>query len=60
MVESLLSANQHYIKQVECQPALHKTIKPYVGVLTIARTPLNANHRHVYTIQVLQFINHDV
>ena len=41
MAESRLSANQHYIKH---------------GVLTIAHESLNANHRHVYTIQVLTII----
>ena len=60
MVESRLCANQHYINHYM---ALHKTR----GVLTIAREPLNANHsmrtikinanhRHVYTIQVLTII----
>ena len=50
MAESRLSANQHYINTLQ---ALHKTR----GVLTIAREPLNANHRRVYTIQVLTIIH---
>ena len=60
MVKSRLRANQHYINHYM---ALHKTR----GVLTIARKPLNANHsmrtikinanhKHVHTIQVLTII----
>ena len=46
-------------KPFKCKPTLHQTLQALHktrGVLTIAREPLNANHRRVYTIQVLTII----
>ena len=46
-------------KPFKCKPTLHQPLQALhktSGVLTIAREPLNANHRRVYTIQVLTII----
>ena len=46
-------------KPFKCKPTLHQTLQALHktrGVLTIARESLNANHRRVYTIQVLTII----
>ena len=46
-------------KPFKCKPTLHQTLQALHktrGVLTIACEPLNANHRRVYTIQVLTII----